>query len=490
MAQQTDKFDPAGSSTSSQRSNTLTPTVNLKGPDGKIKNNVPLDNTRQVRISNTLTCFDVGQQTIGATFSGDGTNKPASSNFNLQVGNQLSGNLGFVKQIVAGPGIYISNPNGDGVVSISLSPFRDFQTENEDLYHISYTISDLENVNATDQSMFLASGGRLGVATGIGIAVRSRDGVNWIDINNTNLAAVALNPSMNLQSSTFPGSGQVYIATNANVNNQTLLLQSINMYFGIEGKTETNGCGWCSDDFTTTGSFLKLGGQNIPAADESLFCFYNTGSLITNSLFLMGTVTRGDYGSDTGAIYRFLDFPANLEPASANVPIAMALELEVTNSAFRQAHSNLETANFSSYQIIYADYGLGKLWKSNRSGKSAGTWTNVLTSAVPLYGIQYGGGVWVSCGDADTIYTSTNGTTWTKRSTKLQGSNWRWCTYGNGIFVVVGENGRAAFSEDGGITWQIAQTGTTNNLYCMAFSPSLCRFVAVGAKRTIISVKV
>jgi hypothetical protein len=486
----TNKFDPAGSTTSTSRNSDLGGTVNVKGSDGKVVNTYDVDGNGQIRFTKSLLCADQGQQTFNATFTGDATNKPATGSFNLKVGDSKEASLGFVKKIVPGPGIYISNPNGDGVVTISLEPIRSVSGPVEDLDWITWTISDLADPNPSDQSMFLATGGEAGIATNRGIAVRSRDGVNWVDINNKDLAIVSLNPALNLQSSTFPGSGQAYVGTLFYSDPGTTTSTNLGLMYGIEGKKDNASCSWCSDDFRTTGSILTISGSSIPnKVDSSFFCFYNTGSLVTNSLFLVGTQTDPLYsGVTAGSIYRFVDFPANFQDINSNV--AVANELNSTGSMFRQAHSNLETASFSSYQIIYADSGLNKLWGSNRSGKTAGTWGSVLNATVPLYGVQFGGGVWVACGDDDTIYTSNDGSTWTKRSTKRPGSRWRWICYGDGKFVVVGSSGRAAVSEDGGGTWTIAQTGTANNLKCVAFSQSLCRFVAVGSKRTIISVKV
>jgi hypothetical protein len=74
------------------------------------------------------------------------------------------------------------------------------------------------------------------------------------------------------------------------------------------------------------------------------------------------------------------------------------------------------------------------------------------------------------------IYTSSDGTTWTKRD--IGGTNPLGCiAYGNNILVVVGAYGTILTSLDG-ITWTERESGMTNPLYAVAYGNN--RFVAGG----------
>ena len=77
-------------------------------------------------------------------------------------------------------------------------------------------------------------------------------------------------------------------------------------------------------------------------------------------------------------------------------------------------------------------------------------------------------GMFVSVGIEGTILTSSNGTSWTKRtswtSKELSG-----VTYGNGLFVTVGRYGIILTSSDG-TSWTLRTSGTTNTLYGVTYS--------------------
>ena len=114
----------------------------------------------------------------------------------------------------------------------------------------------------------------------------------------------------------------------------------------------------------------------------------------------------------------------------------------------------------------------GTSWDNRTSGTSNG-----------LYGVTYGTSTFVAVGHYETILTSSDGTTWTSRTsgrTNSSGlsyknsSGWTYTdylegiTYGNSIFVTVGRgedgSGTILTSSDG-ITWTSRTSGTTNNLW-------------------------
>ena len=68
-----------------------------------------------------------------------------------------------------------------------------------------------------------------------------------------------------------------------------------------------------------------------------------------------------------------------------------------------------------------------------------------------LSGVTYGNGIFVTVGDKGTILTSSNGTTWTERTSGTSEQLYA-VTYGDGLFVTVGENATILTSSDG-TTW-------------------------------------
>src|SRR5690606_32273764 len=90
------------------------------------------------------------------------------------------------------------------------------------------------------------------------------------------------------------------------------------------------------------------------------------------------------------------------------------------------------------------------LWFSSWTNRSSGT-------SRALYGVAYGGGMWVAVGDNGTILTSADGATWTSRTSGttqiLNG-----VAYGGGMWVVVGTGGTILTSTNG-TTWTSRTSG-------------------------------
>jgi len=79
-----------------------------------------------------------------------------------------------------------------------------------------------------------------------------------------------------------------------------------------------------------------------------------------------------------------------------------------------------------------------------------------------LKGITYGNNAFVAVGQSGIIYTSSDGITWTSRTSGTSEHIWGIAS-GNGIFVAVGYSGTILTSPDG-TTWTSRTSGTTNNL--------------------------
>jgi len=100
---------------------------------------------------------------------------------------------------------------------------------------------------------------------------------------------------------------------------------------------------------------------------------------------------------------------------------------------------------------------------------------------IPCYGIAYGAGKYASVTNSGNVYTSTDGTTWTKSATLGQTLNN--IIYANSLFMIVGHLGYIATSADA-ISWTVRTSGTSNTLNDVQYLQSV--FYAVGQNRTVL----
>jgi hypothetical protein len=192
----TDKFD-AGNNvtppTTTPGSNILPPSVAIKDSSGQLAKSVQLDSTGRGVYTKTLGANDQGVRTMNSSFLG----KPGTTaNFTQHVydaNGNLQGSLaGTVDQVVAGPGIYISSPNGQGVVTVSTQPLPTNKTS-DTLFDVSWVY------DTTDRGFGIV--GEF-VAVGVnGLNMRSRDGVNWVQMFPSGQTIIGISVE---QASTLP----------------------------------------------------------------------------------------------------------------------------------------------------------------------------------------------------------------------------------------------------------------------------------------------
>jgi hypothetical protein len=506
MAEQTNKFSTGSAVSSTVTSSVLPGTVNLIGPDGKVIQNAEVNTlTNQVKFKRVIDCCDAGQVPLTIKFTGDAVNAGGGiASANLSVANShgstTQNNAGTVNKIVPGPGIYLTN-NGEGTVTISLEPIRTTIQPTESFGRVVWTQSDAAHPNISDQSCFIAFGNSssaksfpagLGGVIGSGqFAVRSRDGENWVELNN-HKSGFGNTFGVAIQSHLLPGSGLAYFGScNVVDTSNHYLLVNQSVAFGIEGRTDNVECGWCSDAFDQGGPFS---GRSAAASGHT-HCFYaGTGSILTDALYLDfgidNTPVNGQPTNNSAScdIFRYNQSPATFLTTDTTVTLDVTVETSLCSGTYlAKAASDIDPTNLTNYNICVA--GLegtkGYIYKSVRNANNLSTWTAVVSTSSRIRGIAYGNGIWMAVGDADNLYLSTDTINWQNKTTGWPGSNWRDIEYGNGYFMAVGDFGYITYTDDYGRTWQRAQSGTTSTLRSVAFSPKLCSFAAVGDHRAI-----
>jgi len=100
-----------------------------------------------------------------------------------------------------------------------------------------------------------------------------------------------------------------------------------------------------------------------------------------------------------------------------------------------------------------------------------------------LYDVSYGNRVFVAVGNEGKLVTSLDGVTWTNRNSRTD-ERLRGIAFGNGIFVVVGYAGTVITSKDG-VSWKIRDSGTNERLQMVTYDGDT--FVAVGKGIILIS---
>ncbi len=108
-------------------------------------------------------------------------------------------------------------------------------------------------------------------------------------------------------------------------------------------------------------------------------------------------------------------------------------------------------------------------------------WRNPLPTGNNLFGIAFLNNNFVAVGEAGSVFTSSDGVSWTTKSTGLSNAV-RNVTFGNGIYVAVGDSGAISSSPDLE-TWTRADSGIgtgifATNLNAVTFANGV--FVEVG----------
>ncbi len=117
------------------------------------------------------------------------------------------------------------------------------------------------------------------------------------------------------------------------------------------------------------------------------------------------------------------------------------------------------------------------------------TWAQVSSvNGMQLSNVAYGAGTFVLISSGGYIETSYDGVTWTGRGAAINNSNsvWSGLSYGNGLFVAVAVGGsKKIITSTNGMTWTVRVMGVAYGLNSITFGNGL--FVAVGNNSIVTS---
>jgi hypothetical protein len=147
--------------------------------------------------------------------------------------------------------------------------------------------------------------------------------------------------------------------------------------------------------------------------------------------------------------------------------------------------NQLNAVTYSSVDDLFVAVGNAGTVITSPDGT---TWTTRASGTTnTLYGVTYSSAddLFVAVGTLGTVLTSPDGTTWTTRTSGTTSILLR-VTYSSTLFVAVGSIGTVITSPDG-TTWTTQTSGTANELWGVTYSPTDDLFVAVGGIGTIIT---
>jgi hypothetical protein len=91
-------------------------------------------------------------------------------------------------------------------------------------------------------------------------------------------------------------------------------------------------------------------------------------------------------------------------------------------------------------------------------------WRQIGTTSFGTTNINWiatdGAGTWVAVGDSGKLASSTDGYTWTQRTSGFSTTTISWVAYGGGTWVAVGGSGKLSTSTDA-VTWTAVTTATS-----------------------------
>lgn len=363
------------------------------------------------------------------------------------------------------------------------------------------TFYSLKGITHAD-GQFVAVGEQTAILT-------SPDGVNWVlrssgdwdlhDVVHADGRYVAVGGTPGSSSPSEPATGVILTSLDARVwtprvlNGNTMfvsvaagagmfaVLGDRSAYYGAGGLwTSGDGEVWEPSAFQLNGfTSISFGNGKWVAADGDVrYPNYGYGNILVSTDLANWSAAVTNAGVVSGVASGNGQFIASRADGSLLASADGLTWVNPGGESLPLSFNDLKYLNGS-----FVGVGLSQLGYS----KDGTTWTNFIspTNTGYLFSIAYGGGRYVAGGEYRTVWTSTDGVTWTNPAPELSIIPYVadvLVAYGNGVFVgTAGYNGDMLTSPDG-LQWTVQQLDTNGNSYVyfrdIVFGEG--RFVAVA----------
>jgi hypothetical protein len=333
-----------------------------------------------------------------------------------------------------------------------------------------------------------------------GTILISSDGINWTStiVLHENLKDITFGNNIFVA---VGENGVVFTSTGGNIWIQQNTGTSVELLSVVYGKgifvavgynaliTSSNGINWDINSQSEWGTQVAYGNGIFLIVGESLWAFN-------------GSMSQRIFTSTDGIDWTSHDFNNMFNLSAITYGNGMFVALGSTDYIYhygsrRSILTTTDTINWTikhiGYEAVFGNavnsvaynngmfIAVGEVILMSSDGT---TWTimssDIYSEVHSLYKVIYGNGNFVALGGdfwgADSVFTSTDGINWTNRIS-VADNNLRNITYGNGLYVVVGDKGFVLVSDDG-ITWHLIASGTSNVLYGVTYGNN--SFMAVG----------
>ena len=220
-------------------------------------------------------------------------------------------------------------------------------------------------------------------------------------------------------------------------------------------------------DVGTSWTFTTSSPSNFPVGSQVLINLPNSG--VVNQTFTVIASTETTFTCTING--RFISVGTNNQIYSTDNGITWNFSIYVINQYWSSvAFGNGVFVTVSNYiNDQYSAYSVdnGNTWKLSTMFPANNAW----------FSVAFGNGVFVAVGNSCQTRSTDNGLTWSGVASPLA----EYClsvSYGNGSFVMVGDNNMQAYSTDDGLTWTVVASPLSGLWISVTYGNGV--FVMVG----------